>query len=217
MIRSDPAANDEFRSGPRRLARVGGMIGLAACLVAGAAQAEDVGDLVLFQPQTPARASEVNQNFDDVKQAVNSKTTVGFDFVSSDSALPVAATSATPTVALAVTLTAPGPGFIEVDFSAYLTIGHAQGANSYAVCALKTDSTSPEASPGRLPGSRRFVVVLSANGTATYYPHIDTKGVLPVATAGSYTINAVCYRNSNASSSALIYRTLTATYHSDRF
>jgi len=215
MFRAHRTSRDDSRSRP--LARFGAMIGLVAGLLAGPTQAEDVGDLVLFNPQTPAHASEVNQNFADLKQAVNSKTTVGFDFASADSSLALANTSPTPTVALSVTLTAPGPGYIQADFSAYMTIGHTQGENSYAVCALKTDATSPESASARLTGSRRFVVVLAPNGTATYYPHIDTMGVLPVDTAGSYTINVVCYRNSNASSSSLFYRTLTATYHSDRF
>jgi hypothetical protein len=46
---------------------------IAAVMAAPGAFASDVGALVQFQANTTARASEVNQNFDDVKTAVNSK------------------------------------------------------------------------------------------------------------------------------------------------
>jgi len=191
-------------------------IAVAACL-AGPARADDVGDLVQFQPQTPARATEVNQNFADVKAAVNSKSTDGIEFATSDSSLALVDTASTPTVALSVTVTAPGPGFIKVDFSSYTAIGHTQnGGTSYVVCALKTDTGSPESSSGRLQGSRRFVPVLSGGETGTHYPHLDTMSILAVPAAGSYTINTVCYRNAASSSATMFYRSMTATYHSDR-
>lgn len=46
---------------------------LISALGAPGAPASDVGTLIQFAPNTTARASEVNQNFNDVKTAVNSK------------------------------------------------------------------------------------------------------------------------------------------------
>lgn len=191
-------------------------VAIAACL-AGPARADDVGELIQFQPRTPARADEVNQNFADVKTAVNTKTSDGIEFAESDSSLSLSDQASQPTTALSATVTAPGPGLVKVDFSAYLAIGHTKDSGtSYAVCALKTDETSPESATGRLRGSRRFVSVLSAAESGTHFPHIDTMGVLQVPDAGSYTVLAVCYRNAGSSSATLFYRSLTATYHSDR-
>jgi hypothetical protein len=191
-------------------------VAIATCL-AGPARADDVGELIQFQPRTPARADEVNQNFADVKTAVNTKTSDGIEFAESDSSLSLSDQSSQPTTALSATVTAPGPGVVKVDFSAYVSIGHTQGSGtSYVVCALKTDETSPESSTSRIRGSRRFVPVLSGEVSGTHYPHIDTMGVLQVPGAGSYTVHVVCYRNSGSNAATMFYRSLTATYHSDR-
>jgi hypothetical protein len=187
-------------------------------MLASAAAADDVGTLIQFQPQTKANAADVNKNFDDIKTAVNTKTTSGIEFAASDSSVQIVDTSATPTVASTLTLTAPGPGFVKLDFSAYLTIGHTKDAgNSYVVCAIKTNQTSPEATTGRVQGSRRFIVVLSGDISGSHYPHITTQGVYPVAAAGSVTFNTVCYRNTTSNSASMFYRSLTAEFHSDRY
>jgi len=217
MFRPSPSA---FDTTPTRRLVVAQAAAFAVALVAtlaGVARADDVGDLIEFQPQSPARAAEVNQNFADVKAAVNSKSSDGMDFASDDGSMTLSDDSSQPTIALSVTLTAPGPGFIKVDFSSYLAMGHTQEqSTSYVVCALKTDEQSPESATGRLVGSRRFVPVLAYQDAVTHYPHVDTMGVLEVGSAGSYTINAVCYRKAGGAGATLHYRTLTATYHSDR-
>jgi hypothetical protein len=201
----------------RPVARTATVLLALVTALAGPASADDVGDLVQFQPRTPARADEVNQNFADVKAAVNTKSTDGVEFASSDGSVAISDQSSTPTVVATATVTAPGPGFVKADFSAYLSIGHTQNAGtSYTVCALKTNATSPESSTGRIQGSRRFVPVLSAEVSGTHYPHVDTMGVLSVDAAGSYTVNVVCYRNSGSNSATMFYRTLAVTYHSDR-
>jgi len=45
--------------------------GLLAVLVSGHGTASQVADLTTFTPGTPARASEVNANFNALKEAVN--------------------------------------------------------------------------------------------------------------------------------------------------
>lgn len=45
--------------------------GVLAALIAASAAASQVGDLTTFTAGTPARASEVNANFDALKNAVN--------------------------------------------------------------------------------------------------------------------------------------------------
>jgi len=181
-----------------------------------------------FSAGSPAVAAEVNANFEAAKTAIDDNDaritsalanvdSSGIEFASSDSSTSISDTASTPTDALSLSITVPGPGFIEVRASGYLAIGHTSGAGvSYVVCALKTDTNSPESATGRLTGSRRFVAVLSGEITGTHYPHIDTAGVLQVDTAGTTDLHLVCYRNSSSNSGSLIYRTLIATYHSQR-
>ncbi|MGE0816736.1 MAG: hypothetical protein AB7O28_10155 [Vicinamibacterales bacterium] len=170
------------------------------------------GGTTIVNLAPPAAASDAA-----TKGYVDAAIGSGIEFAASDAATSVSSTSATPTLALSVTLTAPGPGYVEVAFSSYLTISHSTGATSYVVCALKTDTSSVESATNRIAGSRRFVPVLSHESSSSYYPHVDTRGVLPVAAAGPVTVYASCYRNSNPSSATLIYRSLTATFVARRY
>ncbi|MEZ5291700.1 MAG: hypothetical protein R2745_11485 [Vicinamibacterales bacterium] len=170
------------------------------------------GGTTIVNVAPPAAASDAA-----TKGYVDAAIGSGIEFAASDAATSVSSTTATPTLALSLTLTAPGPGYVEVAFSSYLTISHSTGATSYVVCALKTDTSSVESPTNRIAGSRRFVPVLSHESSSAYYPHVDTRGVLPVAAAGPVTVYASCYRNSNPSSATLIYRSLTATFVPRRY
>jgi hypothetical protein len=90
-------------------------------------------------------------------------------------------------------------------------------SSSYVICALRTDTSSPETVAGRLSGSRGFVHVPTGSASTTYYPHMDTMGVLTVDAATTVTIHAVCYRSTPTTSGTLAYRSLTATFQPDRF
>ena len=242
--------NEPIRDRTQRLGRPVAPTALisALLLLAPSALAGDVGTLIQFQAQTPARASEVNQNLDALKTAVNSKLDrtigscapgssiraidtsggvscesddvdlTGFDFSSSDAALALGTDGATPTVVSSVTVTAPQAGFIVVDFSSYLSLDHASGGGpSYVVCAIKTDATNPDLEPNRLTGSRRFISLLSDEASGTHFPHVAARGVHPVSAAGSVTFNALCYGASNSTGAQARSRTLTATFHANRY
>jgi hypothetical protein len=218
MFRAIHSACRSTRGSLRRPLQTVVMLCLSgAVIMVGSAHAGDVGELALFSAQIPARADALDPLFANVEQPTDSRTTVGFDFASADGSMALSDASESPTVALSVTLTAPGPGFIEVDFSTALSIGHALSSSSYVVCALRTDTASPETADGRLPGSRQYVHVPTGSASTTYYPHIDSASVLAVDAARSVTIHAVCYRSTPTTSGALVYRSLAATYHPARF
>lgn len=210
-----------YRSNRTGLWRAAQMAGVLACFGAltpvGSARAGEVGELALFRAEAPDRAAALDPFFANGEPSTNSRRPVGFDFASADGSLSLSDSSESPTIALSVTLTAPGPGSIEVDFSSSLSIGHAMSSSSYVVCALRTDTASPETVDGRLPGSRQYVHVPTGSASTTYYPHIDAASVLAVDEAGSITIHAVCYRSTPTTSGALVYRSLAATYHPARF
>jgi len=242
--------NEPIRDRAHRLGRPAAPTALISTLLllAPSALAGDVGTLIQFQAQTPARASEVNQNFDAVKTAVNSKLDraigscapgssiraidsgggvsceiddaglAGIDFSSSDTPLALGTDGATPTIVSSVTVTAPGAGFVVVDFSSYLSLDHVSGGGpSYVVCAIKTDTTNPDLAPNRLVGSRRFISLLSDEASGTHFPHVAARGVHSVSAAGSVTFNALCYGVSNSTGAEARSRTLTAIFHANRY
>jgi hypothetical protein len=93
------------------------------------ARAADIGALNTFQPNTPALASEVNDNVSDVRTAVNTKqdesSAAGLDLVTSSSSV-ILATSLTAVAS--VTVTVPASGFVKVDFDSQSFVNHVTGA-----------------------------------------------------------------------------------------
>jgi hypothetical protein len=102
------------------------------------ARAADIGALNTFQPNTPALASEVNDNFSDVRTAVNTKqdesSAAGLDFITSSSSVNLV-TSLTSVAS--VTVTIPAAGFVKVDFDTQSFVNHVTGVTNGLSCRLE--------------------------------------------------------------------------------
>lgn len=197
-----------------------------------------------FSSGQPARASEVNENFDDVEGGIDAAQAAadaaqssadaaqadadtallevaqrGFEYAVSTQ--PFAPDNATHTVVAQLTLSAPGAGFVSVDWGSYVTLDHVQGDDPTAsdtalICAITLEALGdPGSSNDRLPGSLRVQSVESEQATDSYDTELSTSGVHPVASAGDVTFFVACRRQGASGITTIQESLLRATFHAD--
>ncbi len=193
-----------------------GAAALGAGFLTQGAWAADVGPLVQFVPDTPAQASEVNDNFSDVASAVNSKqdeaTAAGMDFSSASSSSFTLNTTSRTTVRT-VALTVPGPGVVEVLFSARSFINHVATGSIFEGtgldCRIEKDGT-------QVFGSARTWNTNGQEPTGGRNRPMTIVAAFEESAAGSLTITATCQKQGDANAQ-VSHPTLTAKFFEHRY
>ena len=184
------------------------LIAGAALLLPVSAAATDIGALVTFTPNTPALASEVNQNFSDVRTAVNSKqdesSAAGVDFFTTSSSVALQ----TSLVDVAeVTLTIPASGFVVVHFDTQTFINHVAGTTNGLSCRLERNGTFLRV---------RAYDVYAAEQTGGRNRPMHIMYARPESTPGTVTYTARCSRAGTAVAQVNNF-SLVATFTEHRY
>jgi len=154
-------------------------LGMIALLAMPAVMAAEIGNLHTFSAGTPARAAEVNKNFDDVKTAVNandqrlsSEETKSTAQAAKISTVETTLAAQTSTVNALETNVASHSSAIAGLSSEQAALASSSGANTAAITALQTSTTALQGAVSskqeRVGGScviGESIRVINGNGT----------------------------------------------------